>query len=244
MKFTAFTRRIFALFLAHSAFLSAQEIKSIDLSLESQRIELRHPAAPPSDCEPGKGCGGGYGGVSVTDGGPDQRDQHALGVYLLRVAPTDIDPAKPFEAEFRVLNTGLAAINLPVSPHLSDLQPADESMAFSYFSLALVVHLEGPQGNTPPVGFVELYGSTDHEGTMLALRPGEWISVKANVKLGSWPEQVSTRFRGEFWLRRKTFHPHPGGEFTEIQNLYPNKTQTPAIPVHLLHPASSSGQNH
>ena len=243
MKFSAFTRRIFALFLAHSAFLSAQEIKSIDLSLEPQRTELRHPAAPPSDCEPGKGCGGGYGGVSVTDGAPDRRDQHALGVYLLRVAPTDIDPAKPFEAEFRVLNTGLAPIDLPVSPHLSDLQPADESMAFSYFTLALVVHLEGSQGNTPPVGFVELYGSTDHEGTMLALRPGEWISVKANVKLRSWPEQVSTRFRGEFWLRRKAFHPHPGGEFTEIQNLYPNETQTPAIPVHLLHPASSDDPN-
>jgi len=76
--------------------------------------------------------GGGYGGVGVGDGAPDRRDPHALGVYLLRVTPTDIDSTQPFEAEFRVLSTGLASIDLPVSPHLSDLQPTDASVVFVY----------------------------------------------------------------------------------------------------------------
>jgi len=102
-----------------------------------------------------------------------------------------------------------------------------------------VVRVEGPQRGTPSVGLVELYGSADHEGTIWGLKPGEWITVRANVKLLSWPsELVATDFRGEFWLRRNTFYPHPGGGFTQMENLYPNVT-LPEISVHPLHPAAS-----
>src|ERR1700674_88103 len=224
--------------------LRAQEIKFIDLASTAQRTELRYPPAPPPDCKKDHCVGGGYGGSSIGDGAPDRRDPHALGVYLLRVTPTDIDPAEPFEAEFQVFNTGLDSMELPVSPHLSDLQPSDESATFSYLSLALVVHGEGePQRGMPFVGFVELYGSPNHEDSTVVLRPGEWIRVRASVKFRSWPsEPASTRLRGDFWLRRNTFHPHPGGLFTEMQNLYPNATPTPWIAVHLLRPASSKGR--
>jgi len=37
---------------------------------------------------------GGTGGGSVVDGAPDRRDPRALGVYLLRVTPTDINPTR------------------------------------------------------------------------------------------------------------------------------------------------------
>jgi len=218
--------------------LRAQEIKYIDLTDVRQRTELRHPPAPQSDCKEGTGCiGGGYGGGSVGDGAPDRRDPHALGIYLLRVAPTDINPAEPFQVGFRVLNTGTAPMELPVSPHLSDLQPSDVSLAFNYFSLALVVRGDAePDG--PPVtsiGFVELFGAPDHAESMMVLRPGEWIRVSANVKLLASPsEPVSMRFHGEFWLRRNTFHPHAGGQFIEAKNLYPNSTPTPFVAVRLL----------
>ena len=80
--------------------LRAQEIKYIDLTAVRPRNELRHPPAPKSDCKEDTGCiGGGYGGGSVGDGAPDQRDPHALGIYLLRVTPTDINPAEPFKVE-------------------------------------------------------------------------------------------------------------------------------------------------
>jgi hypothetical protein len=60
----------------------------------------------------------------VGDRAPDQRDPHGLGIYFLRVA--DINPAEPFQVEFKVLNSGTAPMELPVSPHLSDLQASDE----------------------------------------------------------------------------------------------------------------------
>jgi hypothetical protein len=239
-------RRILRILLlvATSAPLNAQEIRYIDLTVVQQRTELRYPPAPPAQCEKGESCvvGRSVGG-SIGDGAPDRRDPHALGIYLLRVNPTDINPAKSFEAEFRVVNTGLAPIDIPVSPHLSDLQPGDASLAFSYFSLALVAKVasEPERPDVYSLGFVELYGAPDHDGTIIVLKPGEWIRVKANVKLMSPPpEPGSARSHAEFWLRKNTFHPHPGGSFTETQNLYPNVTPAdPAtwLPVHLLRPA-------
>ena len=173
----------------------------------------------------------------MSDGSPDKRDPHALGIYLLRVTPTDINPAEPFRVEFKVLNTGTAPMELPVSPHLSDLQPSDESVAFNYFSLALVVRAEAEPGGPPvgSIGLVELFGASDHAESMMVLRPGEWIRVSANVKLLTSPsEPISVCFYGGFWLRRNTFHPHAGGQFIETNNLYPNNTLTPFVAVRLL----------
>src|ERR1700747_510812 len=142
------------LLLAWPATSLAQEIKYIDITSVQQRTELRHPPARPPDCKDGNCIGGGIGGGSAGDGAPDQRYPRALGVYLLQVTPTEIRAPEPFEAEFRVVNTGRVAIEVPVYAHLSDLQPSDESVPFSYFSLALVVTGESEQPNVPGLGYI------------------------------------------------------------------------------------------
>ena len=50
-----------------------------------------------------------------------------MGIYLLRVTPTDINPVEPLQVEFKILNTGTAPIEIPVSPF--DPQANDESVA-------------------------------------------------------------------------------------------------------------------
>lgn len=226
--------------------LNAQEVTYVDLTAIKQRTQLRNPPAPAPDCEQGRPCvGGGYGGVGIGDGAPDRRDPHALGVYLLSVKPSEIDPVQPFEVEFRVLNTGLAPIELPIYPDLSDLQPGDESATFSYFSLNLAVRVEikPAKAGVFPVGFVELYGSRDRQGTLLVLRPGEWIRVRGNIKLSNPPPEFTEGYlRGEFWLRSNTFHPHPGGQFIQMNNLYPNATPTPGIKVQFLPPSAGTAR--
>jgi len=219
--------------LATSPLLEAQEVRVVDLLNVNQRTELRFPPAP-SDCISGEPCvGGGVGGLSVADGAPDPRDPRALGVALDRVTPTDIT-LDAFEAEFRLLNTGLAPINVPVWPHLSDLQPSSESQPFSYLSIALQVRLSG----TGPaqglgIGWVQLYGSAEHEETIIALKPGEWIRVKAKLKLHTWPtEPMQAQLRGDFWINDNVFKPQVGGGFTEAVNVYPNHTHFPAVAVH------------
>jgi len=221
--------------------LYSQEVKSIDLTNIIQRTELRFPPDPRQNDE--TGFGGGYGGVMVGDGASDFRDPHALGIYLESVSPHEIDPKQPFEAEFKVLNTGLAPIQVPVSPHLSDLQPLDESLEFEYLSIVLHLTLMNADPDGPEIssgGNLELYGTTDHEGTILVLKPGEWIRVKANMKLQKWPSQpMSVRIGTSFGLRRITYTPHPGGSFEKIDNLYPNQTPTGwSEPVDLIRSGS------
>jgi hypothetical protein len=70
---------------------------------------------------------------------------------------------------------------------------------------------------------------------MLTLRPGEWVHVKAKLKCRYSPgETPTTLLVGNFWLRRNTFTPHPGGDFVMSENLYPNVTPTPPMPVHIV----------
>ena len=207
----------------------------VDLLNVNQRTELRFPPAP-SDCIDGETClgGGGVGG-SVADGAPDPRDPRALGVALDRITPTDIT-LDAFEAEFRLLNTGLTPITIPIWPHLSDLQPSSESQPFSYLSLALQVRLFG----TGPaqgfgVGWVELYGSAEREDTILTLKPGEWVRVKAKVKLHTWPSQpMDAKLQPDFWLHNNIFKPRIGGSFTEVVNVYPSHTLFPVVAIHFL----------
>jgi hypothetical protein len=164
---------------------------------------------------------------------PDPRDPRALGVALDRVTPTDIT-LDTFEAEFRVFYTGLAPINVPVWPHLSDFQPSLESQPFSYLSLSLEVRLSGT-GPTQAfgVGWVELYGSAEREDTIMTLKPGEWVRVKAKVTLHTWPTKpMEAQLGGDFWFHDNVFKPEIGGGLTEAVNVYPNHTVFPAVAVH------------
>ena len=241
-------KRLAPLFLlVCSGLLQAQEIKFVDLSNVEQRTALRSPPARQPDCVPNQGCvGRGYGGGSVADGAPDPRDPRALGVALDSVTPRDIT-LDPFEAEFRIINTGLVSVDLPVSPHLSDLQPADEWQTFQYLSLAVEVRLSA----TVPVqalglGYVELYGSVEHDDTMVTLKPGQWIRVKAKLKLHTWPSQpVEAQLRGDFWLHTNEYTPHEGGAFTEAVNEYPNHStlaSTVTVRFAPTHSASKQAQ--
>ena len=170
--------------------LNAQEIKYIEFSSAEQRTELRHPPCG-SDMEGITCVAGGVHDVSVRYRGKDPRHAQVLGVYLLRVIPTDISPNQPFETEFKIVNTGRTSIRVPVSPHLSDLQPSDESADFRYLKLVLSTFLEpAPEGpEVHGAGTVCLYGSVKHERSIVKLRPGKWIRVSAKMKLHNWPSK-------------------------------------------------------
>ena len=190
--------------LTFVAAAGAQEIQFIDLTLDPQRVALRFP--PPVASPSGFGSGGGGG--SVGDCAPDFRDPHAASVYLDGIEGEKINPAQPFVAVFRLVNTGQLPISVPVSPHRADLQPVDPSVPFTYLDLGLVVRVIGVLA---PPAYVRLYGAVDHSGTTRVLKPGEWIRVKASLKLDLPSAScTSLKLQPGFWMHRNQFRATSG----------------------------------
>jgi hypothetical protein len=213
-------------FLLLSTHLLGQEAKFIDLTMTAQRVDFRSPPAPPIE----DGVGGGYGGVSIGDCGVGAQDPRSLTVSLQSVIVRNKDPKRPFEIEFKVLNTGKVSLQLPIGIHLSDLQPNDASAVFTYMSLALSV---SPIEDVRSTAFVQLYGTADTPNTLITLNPGEWLRVEANVRFDvRLPPAGIINLEPGYWLHRATFHPHPGGYSTDIANICLNHvTPTPTMRV-------------
>lgn len=162
----------------------------------------------------------------MSDCAPNIRDPHAVAVYLDGIDGKKINPAQPFEAEFRFVNTGRLAITIPVSPDLSDLQPEDPTIPFTYLDLGLVVRVGNKIGTT---GYVRLYGAVDHGGTTRVLKPGEWIRVRANLRLNPVPESCSslTLVPG-FWMGSNRFRATSRGFWEDSTGICVN--QIPITP--------------
>ena len=217
------------LFLCSALSLTAQEVKSIDFSDVQQRTKLRVPRAKEPNCVP-QPC------VVTRETSVDDCSMEAkpLRVVLDRVTPNHIT-LDPFKAEFRILNTGNDPIKVPVSPHLSDLQPPGPLQEFDYMSLALRIHLSavGPV-QAAGIGWAELYGTTEHPDTMLTLEPGHWIRVTTKVKLHAWPsESLDASLSGDFRVHKNVFKPEENGGFVDSHDLCPNRaTLMNTVDVH------------
>lgn len=209
-----------------SVFLGAQEVKFIDLRNLQPKTALRFqpgvPLCPPEQ----KPCVvNGYGGEIVDEGRPDLHDPHALGISLDSISTTNIT-LDPFEMELRVINTGSAAIDVPVWGDLSDLQPADPLQPFNYLSLSVLVSMAKPFSAEPDgMSAVVLYGSADRPETIISLKPGQWIRVKARMKLNPVPTKrlYDLQLNPSFWLDRDQFTPQPEGGFFRITHLHTNE---------------------
>lgn len=224
--------------LAFIATSGAQEVQFIDLTSASQRVALRFPHPAPS--QSGTGFVGGGGGGSVGDCAPDIRDPHAAAVYLDGMDGKKIDPARSFEAEFRFVNSGRAPITVPISPDLSDLQPADPTVSFSYLDLGLAVRVRSDVAST---GYVRLYGSVDHGGTTRVLKPGEWIRVKANLMLNPIPASCdSLTLVPGFWMHNNRFQASSRGFWEDSNGICVNEIpiMPPTAKVLCEHPPGGS----
>ena len=217
------------LFLCSALSLSAQEVKSIDFSDVQQRTKLLVPRAKEPNCVP-QPCVV----TRETSVGDCSMEAKPLRVVLDWVTPNHIT-LDPFKAEFRILNTGNDPIEVPVSPHLSDLQPSGPLQEFNYMSLALRIHLSavGPV-QAAGIGWAELYGAGEHPDTILTLEPGHWIRVTTKVKLHTWPSQsLDASLSGDFEVHKNVFKPEVNGGFVDSLDLCPNRaTLMNTVDVH------------
>ncbi len=224
------------MFLSCSAYrLGAQEVKFVDLSDLRQTPPLRVPTTKEPNCTP-EPCVA----TKDTSVGGCTTDVKPLRVVLDWVAPHDIT-LDPFKAEFRILNAGNYPVDVPLSPRLGDLQPSGNPQRFGYISLSLGVVLFGIEPvEATGVGWIDLYGSAEHQGTLLRLKPGQWMRVRTSMKLHTWPSQeMDVVFRGNFRVRRNMFKPDEHGAIVDSLDLCPNRAplagavEVRFVPIHL-----------
>ena len=156
---------------------AAQEVASVDLTQTTQRTTLRRP---PSTASTSGGATGTNENHACTD--------PSKGIGTLRTTLVALDhPQYQFgnqpTFEVTIENVGAQPVQLPYSPHLADLQPADASRSFDFSQLSVVLWIGGKRWNANMGGMVNLYGSDDHPETMLTLHVGEWVRIIAKGKI-------------------------------------------------------------
>jgi hypothetical protein len=141
------------------------------------------------------------------------------------------------EMDIRIENVGSVQMSIPWSPHLADLQPADEKQRFHYSSLAIILELTNVADNRQraTVEAAKLYSVRENPTTLKVLKPGEWVRLRMKADLAISAEKL----RGDVVysasavpeLRSETFIPNleNGGYGTDIANEYPRRLYGPGL---------------
>jgi hypothetical protein len=115
--------------------------------------------------------------ICRTDGAKSARK--AVRVSVESVTPTDIHPEEQISVVLRVENYGHLPVVLPVGPRDTNLQVEAASIRHT----AMLQLMAGvPSGGTM-LGGLELYGSTLKSNTIVSLKPGEWVTVRGDIRV-------------------------------------------------------------
>jgi len=188
--------------------------------------------------------GGGFGSVGVACGATALGEKRVLRVGLTSLDRLQYSEGDKAEVEFLVENIGEVAMQLPWSPHLADLQPADETAEFKVEHLMLGVSLKWGDHYSTSLGWLSLYGSPDHPGTMLDLRPGEVARVRGTVAIqfnhpdGMQlpPPDLSQRAAAVLEMSHVRYTPLPGGVGQMIENDYPGEVEGNELSIGIVLP--------
>jgi len=88
----------------------------------------------------------------------------------------------------KIQNTGKEPIEIPWTPHLGDLEPADSSQSCTYLAAAVSLDFTEPISNRWFFIYANSYGSSNVAGTTRKLLPGESVFVRARRELDTYEE--------------------------------------------------------
>lgn len=117
--------------------------------------------------------------ICRTDGAKSARK--AVRVSVESLTPTDIHPEEQISVVLRVENYGHLPVVLPVGPRNTNLKVEAGSIRYT----AMLSVTAGVPGGGTMLGWLELYGSTLKSKTTVSLKPGEWITVRGDIRVRS-----------------------------------------------------------
>ena len=178
----------------------------------------------PPKCDKSGACvGGGFGGVSVACSGVAPGELRVDLSFLDRSQYFDGDKA---EIEATLENVGKIPLLIPWTPHLGDLQPADENEKFVVYELQVGLFLNWGERYSTSLGWLDLYGDPLQPGTTLTLKSGERVRIRGQIQISLAHADVmelpaaelDERASARTLFREVKYIPHPGGFFERVSN--------------------------
>jgi hypothetical protein len=138
--------------------------------------------------------------------------------------------------EVKIQNSGKEKIEIPWTPHLGDLEPADSSRPYTYLHATVVLKFTDPIADRSFGVYADSYGSTDVPGSTRELPPGQSILVRARRKLDAYEEwwwkrikespPLAVQASASFMLNRVTYSPdETQGSSTDSSSCIPVQTK-------------------
>jgi hypothetical protein len=191
--------------------------------------------------EDGTCTGSGSGSASVGDCGMGANEPKALKTTLLSLDRFAYLPDDAAEMEIKIENVGSVDMVVPWSPHLADMQPADEKQTFHYRSFAAVLNLTNTADKSQQsiIEAAHLYGITERPDTLKTLKPGEWLRLRIKTKLAVYSDKLKTDSDYSAsvhpQLRSETFIPNVkyGNYSTSVDNECPRSISGPELTLRI-----------
>lgn len=198
----------------------AQEIGHLDLTDPLPRERIRSPQGS------GGGCAGGSGFKASFE----------TSVTLVNLDKRSYSMGEEVTFEVKIKNSGKEKIEIPWTPHLGDLEPADPTQSYTYLQATVVLNLTDPTSNLSFGIFGNFYGSPDLSDSTRELLPGQWILIRTRRKVEAYEEWVWKRIKEStplnvkasagFMLNRVTYSPNEkNGSATEYSLCIPLRTK-------------------
>jgi hypothetical protein len=141
-----------------------QEVRQIDLTGALENRDLRPISS---------------GKYMICHTNDAKSPRKAVRVSVESLTPTDIHPEEQISVVLRVENYGQLRVVLPVGPRNTNLQVEAGSIHYA----AMLPLMAGVPGGGTMLGWLELYGSTLKSNTTVSLNPGEWITVRGDIRV-------------------------------------------------------------
>lgn len=218
----------------------AQEVASLDLTKIAQRLDLRRPKATSPPTSGDSGAGHSINCLRSKTKVGELRTSLSLDRTSYRLGDEPI-------FEVQVENAGSTTIRIPFYPHLADLQPDDPTKNFPYSDLRITLWIAAEDGewSTNAGGGISLYGDDDHAGTMLSLKPGQWVRIVGTGELrdprnGPGDELIRLHPVGRVYARAALYREQtlitPTQSATVAQEVCIEQTHAQTVPIQLTIP--------
>lgn len=205
--------------------LPSQEIGYLDLTdlHPRQRIRGTHGLG-------GGSCGGGGG----------YEPKFSVALSLTYLDNSNYSLGDDLSYEMKVQNTGKTPIDIPWTPHLGDLEPADPSETYSYLHATFVLNFTEPTSKQRFSLDSNSYGSSNVPGSIRTLLPGNVILVRGRHQIDHDDE----------WLHKQIAESSPAhlkvsaylmldqATYTPGKNNDDGTEQAPCIPLNITRGAA------